>query len=290
MQKSVAIGRGLYNSRQGSPASGLSTQTQSTRRAWPLGAGNSEAPLSMARGRYRGIHSVAPRVRAPSERLNQAKDPREIEFGLGPSVTKVCSRRHEVYRFERQMRWARGAAERSAARPAQSTRAKLCLLGRGSNDDMPTPNARAKQVPAQGRSSAAAPASLRGTRLYRAKELLGQVNDLMHKALCVHASRCPLSLSRDFPPNLRCGLVGSEPDINRVSQEPVAGPGQISDFGDELRLNPMHAGKNERRSEAGLAWRRRAERRCSLAPRGPGGDVNRRAPCPACPCRRGRRR
>ena len=31
------------------------------------------------------------------------------------------------------MTWARAAAERSAARPAQSTRAKLCLLGRGSN-------------------------------------------------------------------------------------------------------------------------------------------------------------
>ena len=31
----------------------------------------------------------------------------------------------------------------------------------------------------------------------------------------------------DLPPNLRCGLVGSEPNINRVSQEPIASPGQI---------------------------------------------------------------
>ena len=37
--------------------------------------------------------------------------------------------------------------------------------------------------------------------------------------------------------------------MNGLSQEPVAGPGQISNFNDELRLGPMHAGKNERRSE-----------------------------------------
>ena len=34
----------------------------------------------------------------------------------------------------------------------------------------------------------------------------------------------PLCLSRDFPPNLGSGLVGSEPNLNRMSQEPVASP------------------------------------------------------------------
>ncbi len=49
-----------------------------------------------------------------------------------------------------------------------------------------------------------------------------------------------------------------------MPQKPVSGPSQISDLGNELRLNPMHSGKNERRPEAGLARRRRAERRtCS---------------------------
>jgi hypothetical protein len=49
-------------------------------------------------------------------------------------------------------------------------------------------------------------------------------------------------------------------DENRVAQEPVAGPAQIIDFGDKLRLDPMDARKHERRSKAGVARRRRAER------------------------------
>src|SRR5208282_5136841 len=73
--------------------------------------------------------------------------------------------------------------------------------------------------------------------------------------------KSPLSLSRDFASNLRCGLVGSEPKIIRVSQEPIGGPGQIGNFRYQLRLNPVHARKNERRTEAGLARRRRTERR-----------------------------
>jgi hypothetical protein len=66
-------------------------------------------------------------------------------------------------------------------------------------------------------------------------------------------------LSREFPPALCGRLVGPEPPINRLPQEPVLGPGQIGALRYELRLDPkMHARKNERRSEAGLAWRRRA--------------------------------
>src|SRR5580704_8256788 len=34
-------------------------------------------------------------------------------------------------------------------------------------------------------------------------------------------------LSRDFSTNLRSGLVGSDPHVNRLPQEPVVGPGQI---------------------------------------------------------------
>jgi hypothetical protein len=42
---------------------------------------------------------------------------------------------------------------------------------------------------------------------------------------------------------------------NPVTQQIVGRPGQIGDLSDELRLNPMHAGKNERGFEAGLARR-----------------------------------
>jgi hypothetical protein len=62
-------------------------------------------------------------------------------------------------------------------------------------------------------------------------------------------------------PNLRCGLVGPEPNLNRLSQEPVVRPGQIGDLPDELRLDPMGAGQNERRAEARLPRWRGAQRR-----------------------------
>jgi hypothetical protein len=42
---------------------------------------------------------------------------------------------------------------------------------------------------------------------------------------------------------------------NPVTQQIVGRPGQIGDLSDELRLNPVHAGKNERGFEAGLARR-----------------------------------
>ena len=37
--------------------------------------------------------------------------------------------------------------------------------------------------------------------------------------------------------------------MNSVAQQPVFGPGQIGDLGDELRFDPMDSGKNERRSQ-----------------------------------------
>jgi hypothetical protein len=47
--------------------------------------------------------------------------------------------------------------------------------------------------------------------------------------------------------------------MDHLSQEPVVGPGQISDLGEKSRLNSMHTRENERRSETGLAPWRRAE-------------------------------
>jgi hypothetical protein len=50
----------------------------------------------------------------------------------------------------------------------------------------------------------------------------------------------------DFSSHLTCRLVGPKPDEDRVAQQSVAGPGQIGDFGDELRLDPMNARQYER--------------------------------------------
>ena len=63
--------------------------------------------------------------------------------------------------------------------------------------------------------------------------------------------------------NLGGRLVGSEPHINRLPQEPVLGPGQIGNLDDEPWLDPMHAGQDQRRSEAGLPARCGAKRRAS---------------------------
>ena len=46
-----------------------------------------------------------------------------------------------------------------------------------------------------------------------------------------------------LPSHLVGRLVRSEPDINRLPQEPIPGPRQIGDLGDQLRLNPMHSGR-----------------------------------------------
>ena len=54
-------------------------------------------------------------------------------------------------------------------------------------------------------------------------------------------------------PHLVCRLVLAQADVDRVAQKVVSRPGQIGDLCDKLRLDPMHARKNERRSEAGLA-------------------------------------
>jgi hypothetical protein len=37
--------------------------------------------------------------------------------------------------------------------------------------------------------------------------------------------------------------------IDDVAQQPVGGPGQVSDLGDQLRPHPMHARKHELRAE-----------------------------------------
>jgi hypothetical protein len=50
--------------------------------------------------------------------------------------------------------------------------------------------------------------------------------------------------------------VLAEADVNRVTQETVGRPGQIGDLRDKLRLDPVDAGKNERRSEVRAATRR----------------------------------
>ena len=67
--------------------------------------------------------------------------------------------------------------------------------------------------------------------------------------------------SSHFPVHLRRRLVRSKPYVNRLPQEAVGRPGEIGDLGDQLRLNPMHLRKYERRSEARLARRRSAQRR-----------------------------
>ena len=40
-------------------------------------------------------------------------------------------------------------------------------------------------------------------------------------------------------PHLLSGLVLPQPDINRLPQQIVGGPGQIGDLGDKLRLDPI---------------------------------------------------
>jgi hypothetical protein len=67
--------------------------------------------------------------------------------------------------------------------------------------------------------------------------------------------------ARHFPPHLINRLVPSEPDMDRLPQEPVPGPRQKGDLGDQSRLNPMNSRNLKRRSEARLAGRRSAERR-----------------------------
>src|ERR1700752_76839 len=58
-------------------------------------------------------------------------------------------------------------------------------------------------------------------------------------------------------------LVLVQSDANCLPQEPLARPSQIGDLGDQLRLDPMGAGRNERRSEGRLPRRKNIERRLS---------------------------
>ena len=60
-----------------------------------------------------------------------------------------------------------------------------------------------------------------------------------------------LSGVRSFSPDIRRQLVLPEAGVNRVPQEAIGRPGQIGDLGDNLRLDPVHSRKDERRSEAG---------------------------------------
>jgi hypothetical protein len=64
-----------------------------------------------------------------------------------------------------------------------------------------------------------------------------------------------------FSPHLMRRLVLAEAHENGVPQKAVGRPGQISDLGHKLRLDPVHTRENERRSEAGLAWRQDVQRR-----------------------------
>ena len=67
----------------------------------------------------------------------------------------------------------------------------------------------------------------------------------------------PLTLA----PDLLGRLVLAQPDVNRMPEEVVSGPGQIGDLGDKLRLDPMDTQKDERRSEARFLGRQDLQRR-----------------------------
>jgi hypothetical protein len=68
---------------------------------------------------------------------------------------------------------------------------------------------------------------------------------------------CPLpSGARFLAPQLVGRLVVPQPDRDRVTKQPVSRPGEIVNFGDKLRLDPMHTRKNDRRSQPSLARRR----------------------------------
>jgi hypothetical protein len=87
--------------------------------------------------------------------------------------------------------------------------------------------------------------------------------------------RCPLQFGQSrlrshakpapvltLTPHLVGRLVFPEPDVNRMAQEAVGRPGQKSDLGNKVRLDPMYSRKNKRRSEARRAWRWDVQRRC----------------------------
>jgi hypothetical protein len=57
--------------------------------------------------------------------------------------------------------------------------------------------------------------------------------------------------ARDFSLYIARRLILAQADIDRVSQEIVGRPSQIGDLADQLRLNPVNTGENERRTEAG---------------------------------------
>ena len=45
---------------------------------------------------------------------------------------------------------------------------------------------------------------------------------------------CSEASARRFPPNLSRRFVGSEPDVDRVAQESVSGPGQIGELAPQI--------------------------------------------------------
>jgi hypothetical protein len=49
------------------------------------------------------------------------------------------------------------------------------------------------------------------------------------------------SNSSNFSPDLARPLVLAQPYVDRVAQEVVSRPGQVRNFGDKLRLDPMNA-------------------------------------------------
>ena len=50
--------------------------------------------------------------------------------------------------------------------------------------------------------------------------------------------------------HLLARFVLAQPDIDRLPQEIVGGPGEKGDLGHQFRLDPMHARQHERRAEA----------------------------------------
>jgi len=73
-----------------------------------------------------------------------------------------------------------------------------------------------------------------------------------------------------FAPHLVCRFIGAKAHENSLAQEPLRGPTQIDDFGNELRLDPMHARKLKRRAES---WRRLRMCGQHREPAPPFGDV-----------------
>jgi hypothetical protein len=64
-----------------------------------------------------------------------------------------------------------------------------------------------------------------------------QADDRLAQAL----AGLSLRLFRILAPHVLGRLVFPQPDVDRLPQQAVVGPGQVAYLGDELWLNPMHA-------------------------------------------------